>query len=75
MPINDVQDFYDRALQAIQLLLEGKSTKLLSVGTRSVEHPLTHFVKRRGILANRGSHKTVSHFSKSNKIRALVTFQ
>jgi len=55
MPTNNVQDFTERELQVIQMLLEGKSTKLissqLSICTRSVEHHLTHIYEKVGVCS------------------------
>jgi DNA-binding NarL/FixJ family response regulator len=55
MPTNDVQDFTERELQVIQLLVEGKSTKLiasqLGICTRSVEHHLTHIYEKVGVCS------------------------
>jgi DNA-binding NarL/FixJ family response regulator len=55
MPLNDVQDFTERELEVLQLLVEGKSTKLiayqLGVCTRSVEHHLTHIYEKVGVCS------------------------
>ena len=53
--MNGLQTFTERELQVIQLLLEGKSTKLiasqLGVCTRSVEHHLTHIYEKVGVAS------------------------
>ena len=51
--MEQLQPFTERELQVIQLILEGKSTKLiasqLGVCTRSVEHHLTHIYEKVGV--------------------------
>jgi DNA-binding NarL/FixJ family response regulator len=53
--MDHLQMFTERELQVIQLLLEGKSTKLiasqLGVCTRSVEHHLTHIYEKVGVCS------------------------
>ena len=53
MMIPDQQDFTKRELQVIQLLLEGKSTKLIAsqfgLSTRAVEIHLTHIYEKLGV--------------------------
>jgi DNA-binding NarL/FixJ family response regulator len=53
MPTNDVQDFTERELQVIQLLVEGKNTiaSQLGICTRSVEHHLTHIYEKVGVCS------------------------